>query len=127
MQGHALRFNAVQVERVAQPPARCPVDLDLGRSQEDSAPVENRDVLQPRLAEDRAFDAADAEAQAGSGLDLGDPVDDESMARGRVEHEQPDDRQRQKRDDEDEQLVREAAWPVPLQANAAPLDGFAGG
>ncbi len=111
-QGHPVGSQAVDVQRIVEPRAGRPVELDVGRGQEDSAAVRHRDVPQLRLAEDRAVDPADADLEARGGLQPRDPVDDEPVPRRRVEQDEPGGEQQEQRDEQGEQLIRQPPQPV---------------
>ncbi len=82
----AVRLS--MLELVVEPRAGRPVELDVGRGQEHAAAVGDRDVPQLRLAEDRAVDPADADAQARGGLEPAELVDDEAVAGRAVEQDE---------------------------------------
>ena len=103
-----------------------PIDVDLGRDQENAATVQDLHALQSSLAEDRAFDPADPKPKSRCGFDLRDAIDDETMPGSGVEQNKADCGERHDRQQEGPELDRQP--PMPVSANAvAPRPGFLDG
>src|SRR6185437_877436 len=113
-----IRGDAGDAELVFEPRAGSPVELDVGRGQEDDVRVRDGDVVELRFAEDRAVDTADVDAQARRRFELAELVDDEAVTGRAVEEDEQRCEQEQEGDEQSEQLVEQAPAPVTPEADA---------
>jgi hypothetical protein len=98
-QAHQPRPRDVQlldVDMIAEIGERPIIDAGDGRVEEGAARILQRQIVDGEIAKDRAFDPADIDVEAGSGLEIVDLADDEAPSRIAV---QPD----QEGDDQDDQ------------------------
>ena len=123
VQGGARDHQPVDVQPVGQPGEGPPFQFDPGRIEEAAIGVGQDQVMQHCLAIDAAVDPADADLQAGPGLDGRDARHEEAMPRPGIE---PGERSRHDQQQRGEQ-PRDPALPAPVPGTAADRRGGGGG
>src|SRR6476646_9204327 len=116
IQGDSIGGHTVDVKLVGQPRSWRPIEVDLGGGQESAVAVSDCHGLELRLAEDRPVNAADVDAEARSGLQFANPVDDEAMSGRSVEEDQGPGKKNEQGDKQSEQLVEQPARPIGTDA-----------